>query len=61
MKGGQKMEMYQCASGSCGYGSRSFLTRAEKVEMLQEYKKDLEQETQAVQERIEELESQSDK
>ena len=39
--------------GSCG--QRSFLTREEKAEMLQEYKESLRKEVQAVSERIEEL------
>jgi len=36
--------------------SRSFLTREEKIEMLKEYKENLEKETQGVTERIKELE-----
>ncbi len=45
-----------CA-GSCGCGSgmRNFLTRDEKLEMLSEYKKSLEQEVEGVEERIQEL------
>jgi hypothetical protein len=44
-----------CASyGSCG--SRSFLTREEKIEMLKEYQQSLELEAKGVKERIEQLE-----
>lgn len=44
----------------CGYGcgcagGRGFLTRDEKVEMLKEYKDNLEKEAKAVGERIEEI------
>jgi hypothetical protein len=38
----------------CGHGRR-YLTRKEKIEYLEEYKKDLEQEAAGVAERIEEL------
>ncbi len=36
---------------------RSFLTREEKIELLKEYKNDLEKEVQGVSERIKELET----
>ena len=36
-------------------GTRGFLTRAEKIEMLKEYKENLEKEAQGVSERIKEL------
>ncbi len=40
----------------CGYhGGRSFLTKEEKIEMLEEYKKYLEKEAKGVGERIREL------
>ena len=44
-----------------GYGcgsqrSRSFLTKEERIELLKEYKNDLEKETQGVAEKIKELE-----
>jgi hypothetical protein len=42
--------------GCCESGSRGFLTREEKVEMLREYKDSLEKETKGVAERIKELE-----
>jgi len=42
--------------GTCDYGPRAFLTREEKIEMLKEYKDDLEKEVQGVGERIKELE-----
>jgi hypothetical protein len=38
-------------------GPRQFLTKQEKVEMLKEYKKDLEMEAKGVAERIKELEA----
>jgi hypothetical protein len=41
----------------CGHG-RSYFTREEKIEYLQEYKKELEQEAAGVAERIEELKKQ---
>ncbi len=37
--------------------SRSFLTREEKVDLLKEYKNDLEKEVKGVSERINELEA----
>ena len=41
----------------CGeFGARGFLTKEEKVELLKEYKEDLEKEAKGVSERIEELE-----
>ena len=41
----------------CGeYGMRGFLTKEEKVEMLKEYKENLEKEAKGVSERIKELE-----
>ena len=44
--------------GYCGSSSkgRSFLTREEIVEMLKEYKQDLESESRGIEERIKELE-----
>jgi hypothetical protein len=41
----------------CGHGRRYF-TREEKIEYLEEYKKELEQEVAGVAERIEELKKQ---
>ena len=43
-----------CYGMQCGQ-SRGFLTKAEKIEMLQEYKQDLESEAKGVAERIAEL------
>lgn len=43
---------YDCCSG----GSRSFLTKEEKIEMLREYKEALEKEAKGVQEKIKDLE-----
>ncbi len=37
------------------YGMRSFLTKEEKLEILSDYKKSLEQETRGIEERIQEL------
>lgn len=38
------------------YGSRGFLTKEERIELLKEYKETLEKETKGVSERIKELE-----
>ena len=38
-----------------GYGMREFLTKEEKLEILKEYKKNLENEAKGVEERIKEL------
>jgi hypothetical protein len=40
---------------NCGVSGRGFLTREEKIELLSEYKKDLEKEARGVAERILEL------
>ena len=53
------MGYYGCSGGSCS-GMRGFLTKKEKVEMLEDYKKQLEMETKGVVERISELESEED-
>lgn len=50
---GDMTENYGC---NCGFVGRSFLTREEKLEMLKEYKENLEQEAKGVAERIKELE-----
>jgi hypothetical protein len=42
-----------CCGGSCG--PRNFLTKDEKVEMLKEYKEQLDKESKGVAERIKEL------
>ncbi|MEK6914916.1 MAG: DUF5320 domain-containing protein [Nanoarchaeota archaeon] len=47
---------WQCYGGSCE-SSRGFLTKKERIEMLEEYKKNLESEAQGVSERIKELSS----
>jgi hypothetical protein len=54
-KGGEKIMGYGCCSTSYK-GGRSFLTREERVQLLKEYKQDLERETKGVEERIKELE-----
>ncbi len=45
--------MYGCCGG------RSFLTKEEKIEMLEEYRKELESEAQGVAERIKDLKKQN--
>jgi hypothetical protein len=48
-----------CSYGENGFSTqkaRSFLTREEKVEILKDYKNELEREAQGVSERIKELE-----
>lgn len=45
-----------CENGNCGYGMRNFLTKEEKLEMLKEYKENLEKEVQGVAESIKRLE-----
>lgn len=47
--------MDSCGYG-CGCGGRGFLTKDEKLEMLKEYKENLEKEAKGVAERIKELE-----
>ncbi|MGV8131061.1 MAG: hypothetical protein ACP5N7_03085 [Candidatus Pacearchaeota archaeon] len=49
----------QCYS-SCGTSSRGFLTKKEKIEMLKEYKENLELEAKGVSERIKELSTNED-
>ena len=44
--------MYECGMN----GPRNFLTKEEKVEILKEYKKNLENEVKGVAERIKEME-----
>ncbi len=44
-----------CESGY-GHGMRNFLTKEERIEILKEYKENLESEAQGVSERIKELE-----
>lgn len=46
--------MYRSCYGNCQ--GRSFLTKEEKIEMLTEYKEELEKETKGVSERIKDLE-----
>ena len=48
---------WNCAGSSCDSYGRGFMTRAEKVEMLQEYKKNLDNEAKGVAERIKEISS----
>lgn len=51
-KRGEKMCEY-------GYGIREFLTKEEKIEILKEYRENLEKETKGVEERIKELQKNS--
>jgi hypothetical protein len=45
-----------CCGGSCGSNiPRNFMTKEEKIEMLQEYGNSLEKEMKAVKERINDL------
>lgn len=47
-------------NGCCGTGfqkARNFLTKEERIELLKEYKSDLDRESQGVVERIKELET----
>jgi hypothetical protein len=49
-----------CCGGYSGRGfqrARSYLTKEEHIELLKEYKQDLERESQGVAERIKELEA----
>ena len=46
-----------CEYYSCASPGRSFLTREEKIDLLKEYKENLELETKGVAEKIKELES----
>ena len=50
--------MHGCYEAGC-CSSRSFLTKDEKIDMLEEYKKELENEAQGVAERIKELKKQN--
>lgn len=50
------MKAHNCCGSTGSYGPRNFLTKEEKVEMLKDYKEDLERETKGVKERISELE-----
>jgi hypothetical protein len=51
--------MYECNGNECGGmrgGMRSFLTKEEKIEILKNYKEELEKEAKGVAERIKQLE-----
>ncbi len=60
VKGGICAMDMSCSSGGCCSSGRGFLTRAEKVELLQDYKKQLDRESLGVAERIKELQRTSD-
>jgi len=47
---------YGCCGTTAPQRSRSFLTKEERIELLKEYKNDLEKETRGVAEKIKELE-----
>ncbi|MEK6831032.1 MAG: hypothetical protein AABX77_03305 [Nanoarchaeota archaeon] len=48
--------MVNCCVGYCNEGSfRQFLTKEEKIELLQEYKENLEKEAKGISERIKDL------
>jgi hypothetical protein len=47
---------YGCCGTAGSQRSRSFLTKEERIELLKEYKNDLEKETHGVAEKIKELE-----
>ncbi len=49
------MQNNACCGSYGGCTPRSFLTKEEKVEMLEEYRQSLEKEAQAVSERIKDL------
>ena len=55
----KKMGCYGCSGGSCGSSStiRGFLTKEEKVQMLKDYKENLDKESMGVAEKIAEIES----
>lgn len=48
-----------CGPGCCSGQARSFLTKEEKLGLLEEYRKSLELEAKGVQERIKELQRQN--
>jgi hypothetical protein len=50
---------WNCYGQSCS-SNRGFLTKKEKIEMLEEYKKNLELEAKGVSERIKEISSDED-
>jgi hypothetical protein len=50
--------MNQCCTTSCA--PRSFLTKQEKIEMLEEYKESLESEAKGVAERTKDLQKEED-
>lgn len=49
-------QSYQCYAGSCSSEGRTFFTKEERVQMLKDYKKSLDNESKGVAERIAELE-----
>ena len=63
IQGKNKVEVIDgemCCGAHSGRGfqrARSFLTKEERIELLKEYKQDLERESQGVAERIKELEA----
>lgn len=53
-KKGENMGSNCCSTSNCG-GSRNFLTKEEKIEMLKDYQENLELELKGVKEKIEDL------
>lgn len=49
-----------CYGSSCGSGMRQFLTRDEKIELLNEYKQRLDNESKGVAERIADLQTEEE-
>lgn len=53
---GDIMTYGKCDSNSCCSSNRHFITKDEKIEMLKEYKEQLDKESKGVTERIKDLE-----
>ncbi|KYC51768.1 MAG: hypothetical protein AMQ22_01162 [Candidatus Methanofastidiosum methylothiophilum] len=53
--GRPRYESMNCSCGGSCHSGRRFLTKEERIEMLEDYKNWLEKEKQGVEERIEEL------
>lgn len=55
VKGGNDFMNDSCCGSSCAVSMRRFLTREEKIELLQDYKQRLDSESRGVAERIADL------
>ncbi len=53
------MDCYGCSS-SCSQVQRGFLTKGEKIQMLRDYQKQLENEVKGIAERIKQMDKESD-